>query len=907
MASKSKFWSAASDSDSDGGFDGPDDERPGKAPAPAAARGGAAMFYESSSDDETAKRVVRSARDKRFDEMRELLASMKNHSKINDFNNLHSDFEKLQKQISRMSGIIAKEGIPKIYFACLIHLDDATTAASADPALKKKMSTTNSKALNSLKSKVRKLIKTHEDKVNDARAHPVQSDEEENANDDDDDDKNSTSSNDDLAAPPAADFGKRTTKKWGSDDDSDDNSDDGEKPDHTGPAPSPWFLQHDNKKPSGAGKTKVRGQTRGPRPEKDAAQTGAGKGEATGDREALTDQAIDQRLKEIIRDRGRKKVVAKEQIDSLVKIFTQTKTPSKQVEVLLLLISTRFDVNLNMISYTPVDEWKMVIENISELLSILQSNPGLVVAGEDDVAQLRHTDDEDAPATSAVPSSTTTASASTTPAGATAASTSADASNAEAPEPLMVGGNVLAFVERLGDEFTKSLKFTDHHTPEYITRLQDESKLLELAARVQEYYATIGFVKKAARVAAVRVEHMYYKLHLTVNPDEVERKTTEFRALIKQLCSYVYRHADDRTKVRTLLCQAYHLALHDHYPEARDLLLMSHIQDSIGVQDIHTQVLFNRALVQLGLSAFRAGIIVDAFTCLQDIFSGGRIKELLAQGTSARFAEKNPEQEKLERRRQMPHHLHINIELLECVHLLCAALLEVPNMAANQLDTKRKIISRQFRRSLDHAQRQEFSGPPENTREYVMASARALATGDWRKALGLVVDLPIWNLPSWTVPAQRIAVKAMLKRKFQQEGLRTFLFSFSQYYQSMDLDHLASMFELTHKQIHTLVSKMMVSQELNASWDSSSSCIIMHRVEPTKLQNLALQFAEKVSVFVENNEKIYSGVYGFGKFDNKNQKDRWPEYPQRTANSGRTFPPRRQPHPSSGYRSALHR
>jgi len=59
-----------------------------------------------------------------------------------------------------------------------------------------------------------------------------------------------------------------------------------------------------------------------------------------------------------------------------------------------------------------------------------------------------------------------------------------------------------------------------------------------------------------------------------------------------------------------------------------------HFGSTIADQPITIQIIYNRAIVQIGLSAFRLGLFDECNQVLVDVCQSPKLKESLAQGTS---------------------------------------------------------------------------------------------------------------------------------------------------------------------------------------------------------------------------------------------------------------------------------
>ncbi|CAP91773.1 Translation initiation factor 3 subunit c [Penicillium rubens] len=554
-----------------------------------------------------------------------------------------------------------------------------------------------------------------------------------------------------------------------------------------------------------------------------------------------TPESILKHLRVIVESRGKKNTDRADQIRTMQKLLEVATTPYQRIRTYMTLISTRFDLTAtSAATYMSSEQWQAANEEYSALLSVLEENRQFLVSEVADEWE----DDEKQPTV------------------------------AEG-ETFFIPGSVVSLVEHLDDSLTKGLREIDPHTSEYIERLTDEQALYSSLVRSQLYVESLKGADKNGqdsmnRLVIRRLEHIYFKPANVIAiveqakdkavPTNIKSAVTatyksgDMQSLVASICNYMFEHSDGIPRARAMLCQIYFLALHDQYYKSRDLMLMSHLTENIATFDVSTQILFNRTLVQIGLCAFRAGLIYEAQNTLGEICGSGRQKELLAQGIiMQRYSTVSPEQERLERQRQLPFHMHINLELLECVYLTSSALLEVPLMAqtSSAPELRRRMISKTFRRMLDYNERQVFTGPPENTRDGVIAGAKALAAGDWKLSASTFAAIKIWDL----MPQPEL-IKAMLSRQTQEEGLRTYLFTYAPYYDSLSISSLATMFELEPKKIVSIISRMISHEELAAALDQVNDAIIFRKgVELSRLQSQIVTLADKSTNLLESNEK----------------------------------------------------
>jgi translation initiation factor 3 subunit C len=156
-------------------------------------------------------------------------------------------------------------------------------------------------------------------------------------------------------------------------------------------------------------------------------------------------------------------------------------TTYQRIRVLLALVSSRFDYNPSAATHMPSELWLSAQREIDQLVAIVASDSSYSVQ--------EMTEDYDEWA-------------------------DRDPSDDKENGVVRIRGSIISFVDRLDDEFTKSLQNIDPHGTEYVDRLRDEKGLYCTICRAQALYETTNQEDPLGRVILRRLEHIYSKVRV---------------------------------------------------------------------------------------------------------------------------------------------------------------------------------------------------------------------------------------------------------------------------------------------------------------------------------------------------------------------------------------------------------
>lgn len=146
------------------------------------------MLY-SSDEEEEAKRVVKTAKEKHYEELNSIIRQLKNYKKNKDIAKLLSSFESLIAAFQKAKPVIEREEnnqIPKFYLKCIVELENFIHETWEDREGRKNMNKPNSKSLAALKQKFKKYSKDFEEEMTEYRANPMDDEKEEESGEDSD-------------------------------------------------------------------------------------------------------------------------------------------------------------------------------------------------------------------------------------------------------------------------------------------------------------------------------------------------------------------------------------------------------------------------------------------------------------------------------------------------------------------------------------------------------------------------------------------------------------------------------------------------------------------------------------------------------------------------------------------------
>ncbi|QRV96064.1 eukaryotic translation initiation factor 3 subunit 8 [Ceratobasidium sp. AG-Ba] len=492
---------------------------------------------------------------------------------------------------------------------------------------------------------------------------------------------------------------------------------------------------------------------------------------------------------EFQRVRSRKNTDYYAEIYFLERTLSNVTSLADKVRLLLTLVAARFDSSLRR-KFMPLDLWSNVLNDMEKLLNLLNSESHYLGLATRENCE------------------------------------SNSQKIASYGLEIITSGTFIAFILRLEYHFNKRLLHLNRQNSAYEGHLSDDKELYRLVCRAHDYFERDNQVEDVQQVSLIRLMLIYGKsdaiiLEYESGSPNSPNPPLPVSDLIASLATKLCCSARPDVRACATLAYIYYLASRNHFSRAKCLLSTSGIQESIDSADPQIQILFNRALVQLGLSAFRCGMIQDAYHLIRNIVSTRRLSELLAQSVVPG--------KRITARYLLPPHIHIDTELVETVYLVSRMLVEHLDMPAR----KNQSFGQKIRSSLKGADEEpgQCSTNPDND---VDLATKALLNGDSNQCKEIVVGMRIWQ----KMGSDMKQVVEMLRREIGAAGLRSFLFTELSYSEPVSLDLLAERFQLELSQVNTIVSSMIWSGKITATIHPWTPTTIFHEKQEVNLRNI---------------------------------------------------------------------
>lgn len=279
---------------------------------------------------------------------------------------------------------------------------------------------------------------------------------------------------------------------------------------------------------------------------------------------------------------------------------------------------------------------------------------------------------------------------------------------------------LVSVLEKLQTELYKSLQYTDQNSQEYILRIKDELTLIVLCSKVLEFYKKFNETSYYSRIYLLILLHIHYK-----SEDQIrklgeklksEHVTDDYLKILadnperfmNELSTLLYSHAEDKSKIKSLLAIIYSLCILNKYTKANILFKKCNSFDMIGyLKDENLKILYNRTIAQLGLCAFRNGIYNDSLSYLMPLcqFGTSKLKEYLSQSYN-KDMEKSIFFDKEDKKRIIPFIMTINIDEVECTFYLASMIIDLPNILLYKLGKNAGSINLVFKKLMDNFEKQ---------------------------------------------------------------------------------------------------------------------------------------------------------------------------------------------------------